>query len=133
MPRYSSIVMNLPGKDIGAIVVSILRPLGFSAIELEAARRTAIRVFNNRLYINMRQLVYPAVRKRLPVRTGRLRRSFRMMRAGDNAVFKAIWYGQQRIIRPRPRQSVQAVIVEEFARRGNPVIGQAIQAALDAT
>ena len=59
MPRFHSIVLNLPGKDIGAIVVSILRPFGYSAIELAAARRTATRVFNNRLYANLRRLVLP--------------------------------------------------------------------------
>ena len=40
MPRYNNIVLNLPGDQIGHIVVSILRPLGFSAIELAVAQRT---------------------------------------------------------------------------------------------
>ena len=114
-------------------MVSILRPLGFSTIELAAARRTASRVFNDRFYRNLRRLVFPAVQRRLPVRTGRLKRSFRLLRLGNNAVFTVIWYGQQRVVRPIPRKTVRGVIVEELIRRANPVIGQALQDALDAT
>ena len=133
MPRYNNVVMNLPGSQIADIIVGILRPFGLSAAELAVARSTAKRVFNNHMYNNLRRLVYPAVRRRLPVRTGRLKSSFRMLRHGDNAIFSAIWYGQQRIIRPRPRVTVRGAIVDEFVLRANPVIGQALQAALDAT
>ena len=89
-------------------------------------------MFNDRLYINLRRLVYPAVRRRLPVKTGRLKRSFRMTRQGDNAVFSVVFYGLQRVVRPRPRVTVRHVIVEEFVRRGSPVINGALQAALNA-
>ena len=133
MPRFHNVVLNLPGDSIGDIVVQILRPFGLSAAELLAKRAIAKRVFNNHMYNNLRRLVFPAVRRRLPVRTGRLQRSFRMMRHRDNAIFTHIFYGGQRIIRPRPRVTVRGAIVEEFARRGNPVVGAAIQAALDAT
>ena len=132
MPRYNHIVLNLPGAQIAEIIVGILRPFGLSAIELAAARITAKRVFNNHMFRNLRRLVFPAVQRRLPVRTGRLKRSFRMLRHGDNAVFTVIWYGQQRIIRPRPRVTVRGAIVDEFVLRAQPVIGQALQAALDA-
>ena len=77
MPRYHNVVMNLPGKDIGAIVVehpSPTRLFGNRTGGGETDR--AIRVFNNRLYINMRQLVYPAVRKRLPVQNGAAQAEF---------------------------------------------------------
>ena len=132
MPRYNNTVMNLPGAQIADIVVGILRPFGLSAIELAAARSTAKRVFNNHMYNNLRRLVFPAVQRRLPVRTGRLKRSFRMLRQGDNAVFITVWYGQQRIIRPRPRVTVRGAVVDEFVRRAQPIIGNALQAALDA-
>ena len=133
MARYHNIILNLPGKQIGTIVVGILRPFGLSAIELAAARRTATRVFNDRLYINLRQLVFPAVQRRLTVRSGRLKRSFRMLRQGpDTAVFKTVFYGQQRVVRPRPGVTVRVAIIEEFTRRGNPIIEQALQSALDA-
>ena len=130
--RERSIVLNLPGDEIGDVVVGILRPLGCSAIELARAKTTAKRVFNDRLYDNLRRLVVPAVQKRLPVRTGRLKRSFGMTRRGDAAIFSVEFYGLQKVVRPRPRVTVRALIVEEFARRANPVIGNAIQAALDA-
>ena len=68
--RERSIVLNLPGDEIGDVVVGILRPLGCSAIELARAKTTAKRVFNDRLYDNLRRLVVPAVQKRLPVRPG---------------------------------------------------------------
>ena len=74
----------------------------------------------------------PQSGRRLPVRTGRLKRSFRMLRQGDNAIFTVIWYGQQKVIRPRPRVTTRGAIVDEFILRANPVIGQALQAALDA-
>lgn len=130
--RYHSIVLNLPGAAIGDIVVSILRPFGFTAAELALARSTAKRVFNDRLFINLRSYVFPAVQERLPVRTGRLKRSFRMMRRGDSAIFSTEFYGLQKIVRPTPRRTVRTVIVEELDRRADQVIGQAIQAALDA-
>ena len=37
-----------------------------------------------------------------------------MMRHRDNAIFTHIFYGGQRIIRPRPRVTVRGAIVEEF-------------------
>ena len=55
-----------------------------------------------------------------------------MTRRGDAAIFSVEFYGLQKVVRPRPRVTVRALIVEEFARRANPVIGNAIQAALDA-
>ena len=133
MPRFHNVVMNLPGAQIATIIVGILRPFGYSAAELLAARSRAKVVFNNHMYNNLRRLVFPAVQRRLPVRTGRLKRSFRMMRHRDTAVFSHVFYGGQRIIRPRPRVTVRGAIVHEFVLRANPVIGQAIQAALDAT
>ena len=132
MPRYNNVVMNLPGAQIAEIIVGILRPFGYSTAELLAARLTAKRVFNDHMYRNMRRLVFPAVRRRLPVRTGRLKRSFRMLRHGDNAIFTVIWYGQQKIIRPRPRVTTRGAVVDEFILRAQPVIGNALQAALDA-
>ena len=71
MPRYHNVVLNLPGDSIGDIVVQILRPFGLSAAELLAKRAIAKRVFNNHMYNNLRRLVFPAVRRRLPVRTGK--------------------------------------------------------------
>ncbi len=130
--RYSSISLNLPGDAVGDIVVGLLAAFGFSVVELARARTTAKRVFNDRLFINLRQYVFPAVQARLPIRTGRLKRSFRLHRRGNNAVFTTIFYGEQKVVRPRPRQTVRQVIVEELDRRAGAVVGQALQAALDA-
>ena len=96
--RYHSIVLNLPGDQVGDFVVGLLRSFGCSAIELATAKTTAKRVFNNHLYAGLRRLVLPAVQKRLPVRTGRLKRSFSMKRRGDKAVFTVEFYGLQRVI-----------------------------------
>ena len=132
MPRSHSVVLNLPGQAIGDLVAGILRSFGFSASEQAAARITAKSTFNNSFYRNLRRLVFPAVQRRLPVRTGKLKRSFRMIRKGDNAIFTHVFYGGQKIVRPRPRQTVRGVIVEELIRRADPVVGRAIQDALDA-
>ena len=128
---YNRVVLNLPGKAIGALVVGILRPLGYSAIRLSFARKTAQSVFNAVLYSGLRRLVFPAVQSRLPIRTRRLKRSFRMTRDGDNAVFTFVFYGQQKIIRPS-RITMRRAVIEEFSKRGNIIIEHALQRALDA-
>ena len=128
---YHEVVLNLPGDKIGDIVAGLLRSTGSSAIRVESARRTAKQVFNNRLYRGLRRLVYPAVQSRLPVRTGRLKQSFRMTRRGDNCLISFVFYGQQKLVRPR-RVTVRRAVIEEFARRGNAIIESALQAALDA-
>ena len=130
---YHNIVLTMPGKQIGDIVAGLLRSLGYSAGRVAAGRLSAKRAFNDSLYRNLRRLVFPAVQRRLTVRSGRLKRSFRMLRQGpDTIVFKVVFYGQQRIVRPRPGVTVRRAIIEEFTRRGNPIIEQALQAALDA-
>ena len=129
---YNRVVLTMPGKQIGDIVAGLVRGIGYSAIEVAAARRKARRVFNDSLYRNLRRLVFPAVQRRLAVRTGKLKRSFRMLRQGDDAVFVVVFYGQQRVVRPRPGVTVRGAIIEEFTRRGNPIIETALQSALDA-
>ena len=115
---YHNIVLTMPGKQIGDIVAGLVRGIGYSAIEVTAARRKARRVFNDSLYRNLRRVVFPAVQRRLTVRSGRLKRSFRMLRQGpDTAVFKTVFYGQQKVVRPRPGVTVRGAIIEEFARR----------------
>ena len=130
---YHNILLNLPGDQAGIIVAGLLRSLGYSAGQVAAGRLSAKRAFNDRLYLNLRRLVFPAVQRRLTVRSGRLKRSFRMLRQGpDTAVFKTVFYGQQRIVRPRPGVTVRAAIIEEFTRRGSVIIESALQDALDA-
>ena len=130
---YHNILLNLPGDQAGIIVAGLLRSLGYSAGRVAAGRLSAKRAFNDSLYRNLRRLVFPAVQRRLTVRSGRLKRSFRMLRQGpDTIVFKTVFYGQQRVVRPRPGVTVRRAIIEEFTRRGNPIIEQALQSALDA-
>ena len=128
---YHNIILNLPGAGIGDIVAGLVRGIGTSPARVAATRRTAKNAFNDALYLGIRRQVFPAVKNRLTVRTGRLRRSFRMLRKGDAAIFVTVFYGQQRIVRPN-RVTLRRAIIEEFSRRGKPIIEKALQASLDA-
>ena len=132
MPGSNRIILNLPGDQVAVIATLILVELGYSASEIAAAKVRAKNVFNKLFYSGLRRLVFPAVNRRLAVRTGRLKRSFRLVRQRDNAVFGMVHYGQFRVTRPIPNVTVQRAIIQEFVKRGKPMIENALQAALDA-
>ena len=129
---YHTISLPLSGDRIGRIVAGLLRSAGCPPGRVAAARQIAKKVFNDQLFRGLRRLIFPAVQKRLPVRTGRMSRSFRLVRKGDVAVFQVVFYGQQRVVRPN-RVTVRRAVIEEFTRRGKPLIEQALQASLDAS
>lgn len=135
------LAINTPGQQVGTIIRSILRSIpGLRPSEIEARVRSGVRAFDAVWFRELVTHLAPAVRERLPVRTGQLKGGFRVYRAGtarsgDLLIFQFVWYGRYPIvrgIRGRGRASIIGLVNYEFARRIQGIFGRALQAALDA-
>ena len=85
----------------------------------------------NAAYPVLQNLVMPALRSRVPVRSGKLRRTLRLRRVGTTIELTAVWYGQ--LVRIGNRKvSVQDIfldLVEEYAPQIRAAIRAAVRAA----
>lgn len=122
----SSVTLNLPGAPIAGVLVGLVRSFLPPDAARAAVQRGAV-AFNTAFYEGLRREVFPAVRRRLPIRTGRLRiRSWRVYRRGNVAVVEFIFYGG--LIAP----SVQTLIQQELNRYGRVITNRAGLAAIKA-
>lgn len=140
MATNVSLIMPLPGEVIAALVVALFEDFSRSfgtpsnPLKLRAARTAAAKAFNAKFVADIGKTIVPAIARRIPVRTGRLRTSFRMSLMGNNALrFDFRFYGRFAIVGSSGGKiSVPDLVFEEIIRHAPLFLDRAGQAGIDA-
>lgn len=115
------------GNQVVDQLADLLIPF-YGASRVNATKPGALRLWNQELYDRSNRFVAPALDRILPVRTGKLKRSFKWVQARDQdgnlvGLFVSVLYGRYPVIRHRGRENtLKHAVVDAYNDRLDIVV-----------